>query len=69
MRLNQNHFGDGGGLLTIFVGLDVLAQLGHYGAQLQVEFTQITVCLQLGAQLVVGLALLVLRLVVEAIVA
>lgn len=66
MRFNQNYFSYRSRLLAILVGLDMLAQLGHDGAELQMELAEVAVSLQLGAQLVVRLLLLVDRVVAVA---
>lgn len=63
MRFNQDHFRDRRGLLSVFIGLDMLSKLGHYGAELQMKLAEVTVSLKLCAELVVRLLVLVDRVV------
>ena len=57
VRLDEDHFSDGGRLLAVLICLDVLSELRHNCAKLQVELAQVAIGLQLGAQLVVRLLL------------
>jgi len=65
VSLDEDNFCDCRCLLTVFVSLDVLPELGHDGAELQVELAEVAIGLQLGAELVVRLLVLVHRLVVS----
>ena len=57
VRLDEDHFGDGSCLLAVLICLDVLSELRHNCAKLQVELAQVAIGLQLSAQLVVCLLL------------
>ena len=54
VSLDQDYLGDSGRLLPILIRLDVLAELGHDSAQLQMELAEVAVSLELCAQLVVS---------------
>jgi hypothetical protein len=59
VSLDKDNLCDCRCLLTVFVSLNVLPELGHDGAELQVELAKVAVGLQLGAELVVRLLVLV----------